>query len=66
MMDEILSIANPMIGETALPDFGIATDERAEFVGVSAFDQLDSALDGNVLSRSKHEMDVIGHGNEGV
>ncbi len=37
MMNEVLSIANPMIGESALPDFGVAPDKGAEFMGVRAF-----------------------------
>jgi hypothetical protein len=32
MMNEIPSIANSMIRESALPDFGVAADERSEFV----------------------------------
>jgi hypothetical protein len=36
MMNEVLGIPNPMIGESALPDFGVAPDEGAEFVGVTA------------------------------
>ncbi len=38
MMNEIPGIANPMIGKPALPDFGIASDEGAEFVRVCALD----------------------------
>ena len=35
MMNEIPSIANPMIGKSALPDFGFSPDESTEFVRVS-------------------------------
>jgi hypothetical protein len=45
MMHEINVVANPMIGESALPDFLIATDDAAEFMRVCAFDQLDGSLD---------------------
>jgi hypothetical protein len=38
MMNEILSIANPMIGESVLPHFGISPDQSAERVRVSALD----------------------------
>ncbi|MFY9844875.1 MAG: hypothetical protein WA718_21655 [Terriglobales bacterium] len=61
MVSEVVCIANPMIGESALPYLGAASDKTAEFMRVSAFDQLDGALDGYVLSRGKQKMDMIGH-----
>jgi hypothetical protein len=66
MTDKILSIANPMIGETALPDFGFSADESSEFMRISALDQLDGSLDGDVVSWSEQEMDMIGHQHEGM
>ncbi|MGB9203936.1 MAG: hypothetical protein WCB94_08160 [Terriglobales bacterium] len=66
MMNEVLSTANPMIGESALPHFRVSPDQSAERMRVSALDQLDGALDCHVLSRSKQEMNVIGHKDEGV
>ena len=38
MMNEIPSIANSMICKPALPDFGVAADERSELVRIGAFD----------------------------
>ena len=38
MMNEVLSIANPMIRESALPDFGLSSDKSADRVRVSALD----------------------------
>jgi len=38
MMNEVLSIANPMVGESALPHFGLSSDQSAERMRVSALD----------------------------
>ena len=66
MMDKINVVANPVIGESALPDLLIASDQASEFVGVRAFDQLDCAFDGYVDGGSQQQMHVFGHDNEGV
>jgi hypothetical protein len=66
MMDEVAGITNPMIGKSALPEFGLATNQRAQRVGVSALNQLNGALDGYVMSGSKQEMNMIGHEYEGA
>jgi hypothetical protein len=61
MMNEVLSITNSMIGKSALPDFGVAPDERAEFVGIGTLDELHRPLNRYVLSGSKQKVNVIGH-----
>jgi hypothetical protein len=66
MVSEVVCVPNPVVGKPALPDFGLATDQRAQRVRISALDQLDGALDGYVVSRSKQEMHVVGHEHEGV
>jgi hypothetical protein len=66
MMNEVLNVADSMIGESAPPDFRVAPHERAEFVRVRALDELDGAFDGHARSRGKQEMDMIGHSNEGM
>ena len=66
MMPEIDLISNPMIGESALPDFLIAADDRPKFMRVGAFDQLDCPLDGYVVRRRQQEMNVFGHDDESV
>ena len=38
MMNEVLNIANSMIRESALPDFGFSSDESSEFMRVRALD----------------------------
>jgi len=38
MMNEVPSIPNPMIRESALPHLGVSPDESTEFVGVRALD----------------------------
>jgi hypothetical protein len=43
MMSEVLSITNPMIRETALPNFRLAPDQGAERMGIPSFDQLEGA-----------------------
>jgi hypothetical protein len=66
MMHVIDFIPNPVIRESALPNFLPSTDDAAEFMGVCAFDQLDRALDGYVDRRSQEKMNVLRHDNEGV
>ena len=66
MMNEITSIANPVIRKPALPHLALAPNERPERMRVSALDQLNCALDGDVLSRSEDEMDMIRHHDESV
>jgi hypothetical protein len=66
MMSEVLNITNPMIRETALPNFRLAPDQGAERMGIPSFDQLERALDGHVARRGKQEMNVIRHECEGV
>jgi|GEM_PF-5385223 len=59
-------VANPVIGEPALPDFLVAPDAGSEFVRVGALDQLNSPLDGYVVRRSQQEMNMFGHDDESV
>jgi hypothetical protein len=66
MMNEILRIANPMIGKSALPDFLCATDDCSEFMRVGALDQLDCAFDRYVVRRSPQQVNVFGHNDECV
>jgi len=53
MMNEILGIANAVICKPALPDFGLAPDQRSERMRVSALNQLDGAFDRYLLGGSK-------------
>jgi hypothetical protein len=66
MINEVLSIPNPMIGESALPHFRVSPNKSTKRVRVSALDQLDGALDRYILSRTEQEMDMIGHEDEGM
>ena len=66
MMHEINVATNSMIGESSLPDLLIAANDRPEFVGVVAFDQLDCAFDGYVVRRSQGQMSKLRHDDEGV
>jgi hypothetical protein len=66
MVNEILSIANPVICKPALPNLGSSSANGAERIGVPALDRLDGALDGCILSGSEQEMNMIGRQNEGV
>lgn len=66
MIDEILIISNPMIRETALPDFACASPGCSERVGISALDELDGMLQRHVISRSEEQMDMFGHNDERV
>jgi len=38
MVREVLMVTNPMIGESALPHFGLSPDKSAERMRVSALD----------------------------
>ena len=66
MMDEILSIADPVISEPALPNFRFAPDKRSEFMRICPFDQLNGALDGHILGRCKQEMHMVWHENKSM
>lgn len=48
VMQEILVIPNPVIRESALPDFSFAANKRSKGVRVSALDELDGAFEGDV------------------
>ena len=61
MMNEIPGIANPMIRKPALPHLGLASNQRPERMRVPARDQLNRAFDGDILSGSEYEMNLIGH-----
>ena len=45
MMDEILIVSNPVVRESALPDFSSPTEDFAKSVRVSAFDKLDGVFE---------------------
>jgi hypothetical protein len=64
MMDEILVIANSVIREAALPDIAFPEEDGSEGMGVSASDELDGALQGDIVRRSEQQMDVFGHDHE--
>ena len=66
VIQEILGVADSMIGETALPDFAFPTEDFSEGVGVSAFDELDAVFECYITGRSQQEMNVFGHHDEGV
>src|SRR2546421_687946 len=48
MMHVIDSVANPMIGEPALPDLALSANKCTEFMRVCAPDQLNGPLDSHV------------------
>jgi len=66
MMHEILGAANPMICESALPDFFAAADHRSECVRVSAFDQLNGVFESYVVGWRQENVNVFGHYDESV
>jgi hypothetical protein len=53
MMQEVLVIPNPMIGESALPDFSLSAKERTERMRIAALDELNGVLDCHAVGRSK-------------
>jgi len=66
MICEILSVANPVVGETALPDFSFSAEDRSQGMRVTAFDQLDSVLKRHVFGGSEQKVGVLGHEDEGM
>jgi hypothetical protein len=66
MMHEINVVPNPVIGESALPDLLIASNNAPEFVRVRAFDQLDGPLNSRVACRSQQQMKVLRHHHKGM
>jgi hypothetical protein len=64
MMHKSNAVANPMIGESALPNFLAAPDDSTQFVRIRALDQLDGPLDGHVARRSQQQMNMLRHDNE--
>lgn len=66
MMNVIHLVANPMIGESALPNFLVAADQASQFMRVRAFDQLDGPLDRHVARQGQQQMNVFGHDDKRV
>ncbi len=66
VIHEIVVITNPVVGESALPDFSLSTKDDSEGVRVSAFDQLNGVFERYVMGRSQQKMDMLGHEDEGV
>ena len=64
MMHEVNFIANPAIGETALPHIALSANSCAQFVRVCALDQLNGPLDCHVHAGSQQKMHVLGHQDE--
>jgi hypothetical protein len=61
MMHEIHFVANPVIGDTALPHLALSANDAPEFMGICAFDQLDCPLDCYVRRGSQQEMHMLRH-----
>ena len=66
VMNEILAIANSVIGEPALPDFSFSTQDGSQGVRIAALDELNRVFERYVVGGSEQEMDVLGHDDEGV
>lgn len=60
MVPEVLVIPDPVIRETALPDFSTSSDYAPKRMRVSAFYELDSMFEGDIFCRSKQEMNMLG------
>ena len=66
MVDEISFIANPVIGESPLPDFSAAAEDVANGVGESALDELHRMFERNVIRRGQQQMDMFRHHDKGM
>jgi hypothetical protein len=65
-MQEILFIANSVIGKSALPDFSLTSKNCSEGMGVPSFHQLNRMLKCRVVRRSQKQVHVLGHENKAV
>ncbi len=63
---EILGIADPVVGESALPDFSLSTNDVTEGMRVAALEKLNCVLERYVVCGSDEKMDVFGHEDKGV
>jgi hypothetical protein len=61
MMHEIPFVANPVIGESALPHLALSANDAPQFMGICAFDQLDCPLDCYVRRGSQQKMHMLRH-----
>jgi hypothetical protein len=52
MVSEILVVVNPVIGESALPDFTFATEDGSECMRITAFDQLNGMFQRYIICGS--------------
>jgi len=66
VMAEVSVVTNSVIGESSLPDFPIAADDRSKGVRVSALDELNGMFKRHVCCGSKQEMRMFRHEDEGV
>lgn len=57
-------IANPVVGESALPDFAFAAKDFTQRVRVCALDELNGVFDRHVVCGSEQKMNVLGHNDE--
>ena len=63
MTEEILRVANPVIGESLLPDSS-ATDLLTDRIRISALDQLDGAFQREGFGRREEQVNVVRHEHE--
>jgi hypothetical protein len=66
MVHEITIISNPVVSESALPDFLLSSQEISERMRISAFDELNGMFEGDAVCGSEEKVDVLGHQDEGV
>lgn len=66
MMRKVFRVTNPMISESALPDFTLAPENGSESIRISALYEWNRVLDSYVLRGSDQQMNVFWHHNEGV
>jgi len=64
VIQEILAVANPMIRESARPDFALAAQDFAKSMRRSTFDELNSVFERDLGGRRDEEMNVLRHDDE--
>ena len=53
VIEEIVIVANPVVGESALPDFSLAPEDGSECMRIAAFYQLNSVFERDVVRGSE-------------
>jgi len=63
---KIRGIPNAVLRESSLPYLALPLQLHAQRMGIAAFDELDSAFQGDTGRRSEQQVNVFGHDDKSV